>query len=50
VGRVDAINNTMIFLVIILEFLILKDRQNIFRKLIAATIAVSGIAILALAK
>jgi len=50
VGRVDAINNTMVFLVIILEFLILKEKQNIFRKLIAAAIAIVGVTILALAK
>lgn len=50
VGRVDAINNTMILLVIILEFLILKDKQNLVRKIIAAIIAVVGITFLALAK
>jgi len=50
VGRVDAINNTMIFLVIVLEFFILKDRQNVFRKFIAATIAITGVTILAMAK
>lgn len=50
VGRVDAINNTMVFLVIILEYFILKEKKNIFRKLIAAAIAIVGVTILAFVK
>ena len=50
VGRIDAINNSMVFLVIILEFLILKEKHNLGRKLIAALIAIFGVTLLALAK
>jgi drug/metabolite transporter (DMT)-like permease len=50
VGRIDAINNTVIFFVIILEFLILKEKSNILRKFIAASIAFVGVTLLALAK
>ena len=46
VGRVDAINNFAIILVIILEMIILKNHQNIFRKLSAALIGVIGIFLL----
>ncbi len=50
VGRVDAINNSMVFLVIILEFFLLKEKSNLVRKFIAATIAITGVAILAFVK
>ncbi|MBF0208619.1 MAG: EamA family transporter [Oligoflexia bacterium] len=50
VGRIDAINNTVIFFVIVLEFLILKERSNMFRKFVAAVIAFTGVTLLALAK
>ncbi|MBP9817631.1 DMT family transporter [Candidatus Shapirobacteria bacterium] len=50
VGRIDAINNSMIFLVIILEFFILKEKHDLLRKFIAASIAFAGIYLLALAK
>lgn len=46
VGKVDAINNTQVFLIIVAEFFILKQRDNIWRKLITAFIAFIGIWIL----
>lgn len=50
VGRIDAINNSMIFLVIILEFLILKEKHDLKKKFIASFIAIIGITVLALVK
>lgn len=46
VGKVDAINNTQIFLIILVEFFILKQKQGIFRKLLAACLAFAGVLIL----
>lgn len=43
VGVADAINNTAVFFVIALEIILLKDRSNIFKKLIAASIATLGV-------
>ena len=48
VGRIDSINNSVIFLIIIMEFFFLKDRSNLKKKIIAATIAMSGVTILGL--
>jgi drug/metabolite transporter (DMT)-like permease len=50
VGRIDAINNSQIFLIIIFEFFILRNKQSIKRKLITAMIAVAGILILGFVK
>ena len=46
VGKIDAINNSQVFLIILFEFFILKHRQSIGRKLITAVIAYSGIVLL----
>ena len=46
VGKVDAINNGQVFLVILFEYFILKHRGSIGRKFIAAAIAFAGILIL----
>lgn len=46
VGRIDAINNFAIILVIILEMLILKNRQNVFQKIIAAIVGIIGLTLL----
>lgn len=49
-GRVDSINNFVVFLIIVLEILILKDRSNLKKKVLAAIIAFVGVTILALVK
>lgn len=46
VGKIDAINNSQIFLIILFEFFILKDTKGIFRKLVSAAIAFTGVIIL----
>ena len=48
VGAVDAINNTAVFFVIIAEVLLLNDRGDLLRKVVAAVIAISGIGLLSL--
>lgn len=46
VGRVDAINNSQIFLIILAEYFILKQKTGMTRKLVTATIAIIGVYIL----
>ncbi len=46
VGKIDAINNSQIFLIILVEFFIFKQKEGIKRKLITAVIAFTGVAIL----
>lgn len=46
VGKMDAINNAQIFLIVIFEFFVLKHTDSITRKFITATIAFVGITIL----
>ena len=46
VGRIDAINNSQIFLIILVEYFILNQKQGLIRKIITAIIAFSGILIL----
>jgi len=46
VGKVDAINNSQIFLIILFEIAILKQKQNVFRKLGSFLLAIIGIYIL----
>jgi len=48
VGRVDAINNSTVIFIIILEVLILKDKSNLRTKIIASMLTVSGVLILGL--
>jgi len=43
VGVVDAMNSVAIFLVILAEIVILKDKTNIKKKLLCAIIALSGV-------
>lgn len=43
VGVADAINNTTVFFVILLEIILLKDRENLSKKVLASLIAVSGV-------
>lgn len=43
VGKVDAMNNSVVFFVILFEVLLLKERTNLKKKLLAAAIAVLGI-------
>jgi drug/metabolite transporter (DMT)-like permease len=47
VGVIDAINNLSIFLVIILEIILLKDRKNLLKKILAALLAVAGLVLIA---
>lgn len=46
VGKIDTINNSQIFLIILFEFIILKQRNGLLRKVATALVAFSGIAIL----
>lgn len=46
VGVADAINNTTVFLVILLEIILLRDKNNLARKIISAVVAVSGVIII----
>jgi len=46
VGVVDALNNSNVFLVIILEIFLLKDTSNLKKKILCALLAVSGLVIL----
>lgn len=48
VGIADAVNNTVVFVVILLEILLLKDKTNLFRKLLCALVAVSGAILISL--
>jgi len=50
VGRVDAINNSEIFLIILFEFFVLKHTQGTIRKLFSASLAIAGIVMLGLVK
>jgi len=49
VGRIDVLNNTTIFIVIILEYYLLKDRSNLRQKLLSAVVAVIGATLLSIA-
>ena len=46
VGKIDAINNSEIFLIVLFEYFILKQKTQLSRKLIATIFAFIGIAIL----
>ncbi|KKP81156.1 MAG: hypothetical protein UR82_C0071G0016 [Candidatus Moranbacteria bacterium GW2011_GWF1_35_5] len=46
VGRIDAINNSQIFLIILFEFFVLKQTKGTTRKLLSAGLAIAGIFIL----
>jgi len=50
VGRIDAINNSQIFLIILFEFFILKHTEGTFRKIFSASLAIIGIFMLGLVK
>jgi drug/metabolite transporter (DMT)-like permease len=50
VGRVDAINNASIFLVMIVDYFLLKQKTGIKRKLLAAILAFVGVLILGFTK
>lgn len=49
VGRVDAINNSQIFLIILFEYFVLKNTKGTFRKAFSAALAVLGVFILGFA-
>ncbi|MFC1623424.1 hypothetical protein ACFL2R_01600 [Patescibacteria group bacterium] len=46
IGRVDAINNSQVFLIILVEYFFLKHAKGVVRKLISAVLAIIGIYIL----
>ncbi len=48
VGRIDAINNSQIFLIILFEYFILKHQDALLRKIVTAAIAYTGVVILGL--
>jgi len=48
VGKVDAINNSQIFLIILFEFFIFRQRDSIYRKILTAIIAFAGVLLLGL--
>lgn len=50
VGRIDVLNNTTIFIVIFLEFILLKEKSDLTKKIIGAIFATIGVTLLALAK
>lgn len=50
VGRIDVLNNTTIFVIILLEVILLKERNNLSKKIFAAIIASIGATILVFAK
>lgn len=46
VGKIDAINNSQIFLIILFEYFILKHKGSIVRKLLTAFVAYIGVGLL----
>lgn len=48
VGRIDAINNTQVFLIILFEYFILKHTEGTLRKAVSAAMAVAGVLLLGL--
>ena len=50
VGRIDVLNNTTIFIVILLEFFFLHERSDLTKKVIAASLATIGATLLTIAK
>ena len=46
VGRIDAINNSEVFLIILFEFFVMKHTEGTMRKLLSAGLAIVGIFIL----
>lgn len=46
VGRVDAINNSQIFLIILTEYFLFKHRDGLLRKFVTAGVAFGGVLIL----
>ena len=50
VGRVDAINNSQIFIILFFEYFVLKHTDGALRKLSTALIAFVGVAILGFIK
>ena len=46
VGRIDAINNSEVFLIILFEFFVMKHTEGTTRKLLSAGLAIMGILIL----
>lgn len=50
VGRVDAINNSQVFIIIAVEYFIFRQKTGLARKLVSALLAVLGVSILGIAR
>ncbi len=50
VGRIDVLNNTTIFIIILLEVFLLKERKDLKKKILAAVVATIGATVLVLAR
>jgi len=48
VGKIDAINNSQVFLIILFEFFVLKNTKSVWLKLSTAIIAATGVILLGL--
>ena len=48
VGKIDAINNTQIFLIIVFEYIVLKQKGELVKKLVATTLAFMGVLLLSI--
>lgn len=48
VGKIDAINNSVVFVVILAEYLFFKERDSMLKKVLASILAFVGMAILAI--
>jgi len=46
VGRIDAINNSQIFLIILVEYILFKQKTDVVRKIVTAMVAFTGVFIL----
>jgi drug/metabolite transporter (DMT)-like permease len=46
VGRIDAINNSQVFLILLFEFLVLRHTKGFAIRLLAAAIAFTGVYLL----
>lgn len=46
VGVVDAINNTQIFIIILVEYFIFKHSEGLWKKIVSAILAFAGVALL----
>ncbi len=50
VGRVDAINNSQVFVILLFEVIVLKQTRGIVRRVLAAIVAFTGVALLGMTR